>query len=65
MRRGERLYLTGEGTQLGKWHSELAIAMYEQQSNEWAVTLDATNWGRDGITFKFIIKKDNGDPAII
>ena len=65
VRRGERLYLTGEGTQLGKWHSELAIAMYEQQSNEWAVTLDATNWGRDGITFKFIIKKDNGDPAII
>lgn len=65
LRQGESLYLVGEGEALGEWRSEDAHTMYEHADNEWGVTLDATDLIGTDIEFKFIIKKDDGDPAII
>lgn len=65
LRQGEKLYLVGEGAALGEWHSERAITMYEHTENEWVATLDAYSFKNDTITFKFIIKNDNGNPDII
>ncbi len=65
LRKGEKLYLVGEGGQLGDWRSDRATPMYEHEENEWTTMLDATTFIEDGITFKFIIKKDNGDPDIM
>lgn len=62
---GEKLYLVGEGGQLGDWRSDRATPMYELESNEWVAILDADTFIDEKLTFKFIIKKDNGDPNII
>ena len=63
--RGEKLYLVGEGGQLGDWRSDRATPMYERENNEWITVLDVSTFISDSITFKFIIKKDNGDTAIV
>jgi len=66
LRQGEKLYLVGDGEQLGEWHSERSLPMYEHAQCEWVATIDATQFkAGDVITFKFIIRKDDGDPAII
>lgn len=62
--KGEKLYLVGEGGQLGDWRSDRATPMYEHDNNEWVTYLDASTFMDEYITFKFITKKDNDDPNI-
>lgn len=65
LRSGEKLYLVGDGGQLGDWRSDRATPMYELRPNEWTAVLDAATFMDNNLTFKFIIKKDNGDPDIV
>ncbi len=58
----ERLVLSGDDVSLGGWDLQQAVTMWEQQSNEWTVVLDATKIQRPVIAFKFVIlKEDNND----
>lgn len=65
LRQGESLYLVGADKALGEWRSDEALKMYEHESNEWVVSLDADVFESKKIEFKFIIKKDDGDPNIV
>ena len=65
VRKGEKLYLVGDGVVLGEWRSDLATPMYEHQANEWVAVIDASRFSQAVIKFKFIVKKDSGDPSII
>lgn len=65
LRKGESLYLAGEGGELGEWRSDRAMPLYQHTTNEWTTTFDAANIPSGSITFKFIIRKDDGSPEIV
>ena len=65
LRSGESLYLAGEGGELGEWRSDRAMPLYEDSVNVWTASFDTSTLTERKIVFKFIIRKDNGDPDIV
>ena len=61
----ESLYLVGEGGELGEWRSDRAMPLYELAPNEWYATIDASTFQESSITFKFIIKNNDGRAEIL
>ena len=61
LRKGEHLYIAGESSCLGQWHSERALKMYEHNYNEWVADLDTEAFKEKFTELKFIATTDNGD----
>ena len=57
LRSHERLVIVGAPLYLGGWDVSKALAMTEQQPNEWTVCLDADRLPHD-VEFKFVITDD-------
>ncbi|MCH3995243.1 4-alpha-glucanotransferase [Prevotella cerevisiae] len=52
---GERLAVVGQGKALKDWNVTQAIAMVEQDYNEWIVDLDASDFPNHRAEFKFVV----------
>lgn len=61
LRKGERLYVTGESSCLGNWHADRALKMVEHNYNEWMVDMNVDAFDEDETELKFIATTDNGD----
>ena len=61
LRKGEHLYVAGESSCLGNWHTERALKMYEHNYNEWVADLDIEAFKEKVAELKFIATTDNGD----
>lgn len=61
LRKGERLYVTGESSCLGKWHADRALKMVEHNYNEWMVDMNVDAFDEAETELKFIATTDNGD----
>ena len=61
LRKGEHLYIAGESSCLGQWHTECALKMYEHNYNEWVADLDSEAFKEKFTELKFIATTDNGD----
>ena len=61
LRKGEHLYIAGESSCLGNWHTERALKMYEHNYNEWVADLDIEAFKEKVAELKFIATTDNGD----
>lgn len=61
MRKGERLYVTGESSCLGNWHADRALKMVEHNYNEWMVDMNVDAFDEAETELKFIATTDNGD----
>ena len=67
LRKGERLFISGNCSLLGNWNTDDALPMYEHENNEWATTLDTASIMHRDVEFKFIIKDidGNGDDNVL
>ena len=67
LRKGERLFISGNCSLLGNWNTDDALPMYEHENNEWATTLDKASIMHRDVEFKFIIKDidGNGDDNVL
>ena len=61
LRKGERLYVTGESSCLGNWHADRALKMVEHNYNEWMVDMNVDAFDVAETELKFIATTDNGD----
>ena len=61
LRKGERLYVTGESSCLGNWHADRALKMVEHNYNEWMVDMNVDAFDEAETELKFIATTDNGD----
>lgn len=61
LRKGERLYVTGESLCLGNWHADRALKMVEHNYNEWMVDMNVDAFDEAETELKFIATTDNGD----
>ncbi|WP_337668575.1 4-alpha-glucanotransferase [Prevotella sp.] len=61
LRKGEHLYIAGESSCLGNWHTDRALKMYEHNYNEWVADLDIEAFKEKVAELKFIATTDNGD----
>lgn len=61
LRKGERLYVTGESLYLGNWHADRALKMVEHNYNEWMVDMNVDAFDEAETELKFIATTDNGD----
>lgn len=61
LRKGEHLYIAGESSCLGNWHTNRALKMYEHNYNEWVADLDIEAFKEKVAELKFIATTDNGD----
>lgn len=61
LRKGERLYVTGESSCLGNWHADRALKMVEHNYNEWMVDMNVDAFDEAETEMKFIATTDNGD----
>ncbi len=61
LRKGDHLYIAGESSCLGKWHTDRALKMYEHNYNEWVADLDIEAFKEKVAELKFIATTDNGD----
>lgn len=61
LRKGERLYVTGESSCLGNWHANRALKMVEHNYNEWMVDMNVDAFDEAETELKFIATTDNGD----
>ena len=61
LRKGERLYVTGESACLGNWHADRALKMVEHNYNEWMVDMNVDAFDEAETELKFIATTDNGD----
>lgn len=61
LRKGERLYVTGESLCLGNWHADCALKMVEHNYNEWMVDMNVDAFDEAETELKFIATTDNGD----
>lgn len=61
LRKGERLYVTGESSCLGNWHADRALKMVEHNYNEWMVDMNVDAFDETETELKFIATTDNGD----
>ena len=61
LRKGERLYVTGESSCLGNWHADHALKMVEHNYNEWMVDMNVDAFDEAETELKFIATTDNGD----
>lgn len=61
LRKGERLFISGNCNILGNWNPDNALPMYEHENNEWVATVDTTDIQLQDIELKFIIKHNNPD----
>ena len=61
LRKGERLYVTGESLCLGNWHADRALKMVEHNYNEWMVDMNVDAFDETETELKFIATTDNGD----
>lgn len=61
LRKGERLYVTGESLCLGNWHVDRALKMVEHNYNEWMVDMNVDAFDEAETELKFIATTDNGD----
>ena len=61
LRKGEHLYVAGESSCLGNWHTDRALKMYEHNYNEWVADLDIEAFKEKVAELKFIATTDNGD----
>lgn len=61
LRKGERLYVTGESLCLGNWHADRALKMIEHNYNEWMVDMNVDAFDEAETELKFIATTDNGD----
>lgn len=61
LRKGERLYVTGESLCLGNWHADRALKMVEHNYNEWMVDMNVDDFDEAETELKFIATTDNGD----
>lgn len=61
LRKGERLYVTGESLCLGNWHANRALKMVEHNYNEWMVDMNVDAFDEAETELKFIATTDNGD----
>ena len=57
---GERLAVVGNEPALGDWNATLAVNMVEHNYNEWMAVLDAEQFRKAIIEFKFIIRNSEG-----
>ena len=60
LRRNERLAVIGGGDTLGNWEAKRALEMFEHDSNEWVISLDADKLPRT-FEFKFVVLDDEVD----
>ncbi|WP_337567406.1 4-alpha-glucanotransferase [Prevotella sp.] len=60
-RKGDHLYIAGESSCLGNWHTDRALKMYEHNYNEWVADLDIEAFKEKVAELKFIATTDNGD----
>ena len=65
LRAGERLALIGDDASLGNWEALKALPMYEQQSKEWMIILDANQFSRPLVEFKFVVLNDDNDVTLM
>ena len=61
LRKGDHLYIAGESSCLGNWHTDRALKMYEHNYNEWVADLDIEAFKEKVAELKFIATTDNGD----
>ena len=61
LRKGDHLYIAGENSCLGNWHTDRALKMYEHNYNEWVADLDIEAFKEKVAELKFIATTDNGD----
>lgn len=61
LRKGDHLYIAGESSCLGNWHTDRALKMYEHNYNEWVADLDIEALKEKVAELKFIATTDNGD----
>ena len=61
LRKGERLYVTGESLCLGNWHADRALKMVEHNYNEWMIDMNVDAFDEAETELKFIATTDNGD----
>ncbi len=61
LRKGERLYLSGDADVLGAWNPAKALPMQQRVPNRWSVTFDVETILRGSIYYKFIAVGSNGD----
>ena len=61
LRKGDHLYIAGESSCLGNWHTDRALKMYEHNYNEWVADLDIETFKEKVAELKFIATTDNGD----
>ena len=61
LRKGERLYVTGESSCLGNWHANRALKMVEHNYNEWMVDMNVDAFDEAETELKFIATTDKGD----
>lgn len=59
LRKGEKLFLTGAGEQLGDWEKSAALPMTECNYREWTVNLDADRIAGGVMEFKFVAMNDD------
>ncbi|MEE0336837.1 MAG: 4-alpha-glucanotransferase, partial [Prevotella sp.] len=61
LRKGERLYVTGNSLCLGNWHADRALKMVEHSYNEWMTDINVEAFDEAETELKFIATTDNGD----
>ncbi|MDY3851884.1 MAG: 4-alpha-glucanotransferase [Prevotella sp.] len=61
LREGQYLYLVGSHVLLGAWNTDKALAMTEQNYNEWIIDLDLEQLACTHIEFKFVAKTPSNE----
>lgn len=62
-RRGQKLVISGDAEQLGKWDLNKALALDFVGNGEWQILLDARNLP-DSLQYKFVIVDENSREAV-
>ena len=60
LRKGERLYLSGDADVLGCWNTANALPMQQRVPNRWSVTFDVANLWSGSLYYKFIAIGEDG-----
>ena len=60
LRKGERLYLSGDADVLGRWNPSDALPMQQRVPNRWSVTFDVANLWSGSLYYKFIAIGEDG-----
>lgn len=61
LRKGERLYLTGDAAVLGGWDPKKALPMQQRVPDRWSVTFDVETLWSGGLYYKFIAINEAGE----